>query len=103
MGETNKIEKQQAIQQLKQSGNEFISLFQSGKLSVEIYKPYLIDKQQPHERDEFYLIISGKGKFQLLDQTTTFKEGDFLFVPAYAEHGFIEFSDDFTTWVFFIG
>ena len=98
----NKIEQQKAIELLEQSGKEFIPLFQEGKLSVEIYKPHLNDKQTPHDRDEFYLIISGRGKFQLLEQVTLFKPGDFLYVPAHAEHRFTEFTDDFVTWVFFI-
>ncbi|WP_432264644.1 cupin domain-containing protein [Autumnicola musiva] len=78
-------------------------LFQKDILSVEIYKPNLIDKQTPHNRDEFCMVISGKGKFQLLYQEAAFKPGDFLYVPAQDENRFIEFSDDFITWVFFIG
>ena len=103
MNFTHKIEEHQAVRLLKESGKEFLSLFQERSLSVEIYKPHLIDKQTPHDRDEFYLIISGKGKFQLLDQVTSIKSGDFLYVRAHAEHKFFEFTDDFITWVFFIG
>lgn len=102
MGHIIKIEQQQVIDLLAQSGSEFINVFQNPGLSVEIYQPHLIDKQMPHERDEFYLIISGSGKFQLFDQITDFKAGDFLFVPAHAEHRFIDFTVDFRTWVFFI-
>ncbi|WP_031529984.1 cupin domain-containing protein [Dyadobacter crusticola] len=99
----NKIEQDQAIAQLKQSGKEFMVLFENSLLSMEIYKPDLIDKQSPHDRDEFYIVISGTGKFTFRDQTTTFKPGDFLYVPAFAEHRFIDFTDDFICWVFFVG
>lgn len=99
---SSKIGQQHAIQLLEESGKEFLSLFQQGQLTVEIYKPHLSDKQMPHDQDEFYLVISGQGKFQLLEQVTTFKPGDFLYVPARTAHRFIEFSDDFVTWVFFI-
>lgn|SRR5690606_7128102 len=102
MNFTNKIEEHQAIKLLEESGKEFLSLFHESHLSVEIYKPQLIDKQTPHDRDEFYLIISGRGKFQLLEKVTAFRTGDFLYVPAHAEHKFFEFTDDFITWVFFI-
>ncbi|MGN2375625.1 cupin domain-containing protein [Sphingobacterium spiritivorum] len=98
----NKIGQQEAIQLLEQSGKEFISLFQEGQLTVEIYKPHITDKQMPHDRDEFYLVISGRGTFTLLEKVTSFKPGDFLYVPAHAAHRFIEFTDDFVTWVFFI-
>ncbi|WP_134088605.1 cupin domain-containing protein [Olivibacter sp. XZL3] len=97
-----KIQEKQAIEKLAQSGKEFISLLDVNNLSVEIYKPDLVDKQKPHDRDEFYVIISGSGIFELDGKTTPFQKGDFLFVPAFVEHRFIEFSDDFTTWVFFI-
>jgi hypothetical protein len=40
----NKIGQQEAIQLLEQSGKEFISLFQEGQLTVEIYKPHVSDK-----------------------------------------------------------
>lgn len=100
---TNKIGQKEAVTLLERSGKEFISLFKNGMLSVEIYKPNLIDKQTPHGRDEFYLIISGEGRFQIKEEIITFKPGDFLYVPAQADHRFIEFSDDFITWVFFIG
>jgi mannose-6-phosphate isomerase-like protein (cupin superfamily) len=99
---TNKIGQRQAIQILNDSRKEFTGLFRQGKLTVEIYRPHLVDKQSPHDRDEFYLVISGRGKFALLDQEITFEPGDFLYVPAHAPHRFTEFSDDFVTWVFFI-
>jgi len=97
-----KIQEEQAMENLKKSGKEFISLLDINNLSVEIYKPDLVDKQKPHDRDEFYIIISGSGIFELEGKTTAFQRGDFLFVPAFAEHRFLEFTEDFTTWVFFI-
>jgi len=97
-----KIQEKQAIEKLIQSGKEFISLLDINHLSVEIYKPNLVDKQSPHDRDEFYIIIAGNGTFELDGKTTSVQKGDFLFVPAFIDHRFIEFSDDFTTWVFFI-
>ena len=36
-------------------------------------------------------------------QDMKFLPGDFLFVPARAEHRFLDFTDDFTTWVLFYG
>ncbi|MBE8721249.1 cupin domain-containing protein [Sphingobacterium pedocola] len=97
-----KIQEKQALDKLAQSGKEFISLFDRNNLSVEIYKPDLVDKQQPHDKDEFYVVISGSGSFELNGIPTPFQAGDFLFVPAYAAHRFVEFSADFVTWVFFI-
>lgn len=88
---------------LSNSGEHFAKLFAHGTLEVEIYRPDKIDHQQPHAKDEVYLIISGAGDFFLEGKVTAFKPGDFLFVPAGAEHRFINFSHDFSTWVLFYG
>lgn len=93
----------QAIDQLKASGSLFQTLFQNGSLSVEIYKPVEKDHQQPHTRDEVYIIIAGTGSFYNNDKEYTFKPGDFLFVAAGVEHCFENFTEDFCTWVIFYG
>ena len=92
-----------ALESLKDSPKEFIELFNHGSLSVEVYKPKLTDLQTPHNRDEIYVVISGSGKFINGNHTVEFKAGDFLFVPAGIEHRFINFTNDFSTWVFFYG
>ncbi len=84
-------------------GKTFIELFRHGNLSVEIYEPVGKDLQQPHAQDEIYVIISGQGIFQNGDQKYPFQAGDVIFVPAQKEHRFLEFSEDFKTWVLFFG
>ena len=99
----HKIEYQAALHLLDGSTQEFIKLLEHGSLEVELYKPDQIDRQTPHEKDEVYIIATGKGKFVLEDKTTSIQAGDFLFVPARAHHQFIEFSNDFSSWVLFYG
>lgn len=99
----NQITIQAAYEALKVSEKEFVELFKHGSLQVEVYKPDKTDKQQPHDRDEIYLIISGSGHFYCNGERVNFKHGDFLFVPAGIEHRFENFSEDFSTWVFFYG
>lgn len=103
IGSPDRIEEKTALALLEKADTTFITLFDRGLLTVEIYKPDGIDKQTPHDRDEFYLVISGQGRFQLEGKLMDFRKGDFLYVPAHAEHRFIDFSDDFVTWVFFVG
>jgi mannose-6-phosphate isomerase-like protein (cupin superfamily) len=98
-----KISPFEALSALHRSKKEFTALFEHGSLLVEIYKPDKVDEQQPHERDEIYVVITGSGKFMLENETVSFAPGDFLFVPAGKEHRFIDFSEDFSTWVFFYG
>jgi len=97
------ISKNEALAQLLQHKSPFKTLYEHGSLSVEIYKPDMVDLQQPHVRDEVYIIISGNGEFLNDGNRTTFEQGDFLFVPAGIEHRFENFSTDFSTWVIFYG
>ncbi|WP_394749886.1 cupin domain-containing protein [Spongiimicrobium salis] len=98
-----KIDKKEALQQLGQQDSPFLELFTHGSLSIEIYKPKGVDLQQPHSRDEVYVIIAGTGEFLNNGIRTNFAPGDFLFVPAGIPHRFENFSPDFSTWVIFYG
>lgn len=84
-------------------GERSIELFRHGTLTVKLYAPRGTDPQTPHSRDEIYVIATGKGRFLLGSNETSFGPGDMLFVPAGKEHRFTEFSDDFATWVLFYG
>ena len=79
------------------------SLFTHGTLDAGLYAPRGTDPQRPHDRDEVYVIASGSGTFFHAGKRTPFEPGEVLFVPAGAEHRFEDFSDDFSTWVFFYG
>lgn len=81
----------------------FIEIFTHGSLSVEFYKPEKVDLQTPHTRDEIYVVASGSGYFVNGSTRETFEQGEVLFAPAGVEHRFEDFSDDFSTWVFFYG
>lgn len=90
-------------QALQDTPAEFAELFTHGSLVVEFYKPEGIDRQQPHDRDEVYVVLSGTGTFFCAGDMTAFSPGDLLFVPAGAEHRFENFTDDFAAWVLFYG
>ena len=84
-------------------GARFVTLFEHGTLQVEFYAPRGVDPQQPHTRDEVYVILSGTGTFVHEATRTPFGPGDCIFVPAGHEHRFEDFTDDFGTWVLFYG
>jgi mannose-6-phosphate isomerase-like protein (cupin superfamily) len=46
------------------------------------------DRQQPHEDDEVYVVIEGRGTLDVEGVQTPLAEGNGIFVPAGAEHGF---------------
>ena len=85
------------------AGGEFVTLFRHGTLEVEYYRPDGVDRQQPHSRDEVYVVISGSGFFVCGDRREPFVTGEVLFAPASVAHRFEDFTGDFATWVFFYG
>jgi mannose-6-phosphate isomerase-like protein (cupin superfamily) len=78
-------------------------LLERGTLELGFYRPAAEDLQQPHTRDEVYIVQSGHGQFECGGRTQPFEPGEALFVPAGVEHRFVDFSDDFTAWVMFYG
>lgn len=98
-----RIEEAAVAQTLRDLPRPFAILFERGELSVELFAPRGVDTQQPHERDELYIVSSGTGLFRRGDQTVEFRAGDLLFVPAKVPHRFERFTDDFRTWVLFFG
>jgi mannose-6-phosphate isomerase-like protein (cupin superfamily) len=92
-----------ALRSLKNTKEPFKELFSHGSLSVEIYKPQNTDFQQPHTRDEIYVVAAGSGYFVNGNNREKFETGEVLFVPAGVVHRFEDFTDDFSTWVFFYG
>ena len=98
-----KVSPEKALKTLAGQSSPFINLFEHGTLLLEIYKPDKVDLQQPHTRDEVYIVISGSGEFLNGTERVNFSAGDFLFVPAGVEHRFENFTDDFATWVLFYG
>jgi mannose-6-phosphate isomerase-like protein (cupin superfamily) len=57
----------------------------------------------PHDRDEFYIVATGNGRYRIDDTEAPIGPGDLLFAAAHAPHGFVERSDDFATWIGFYG
>jgi mannose-6-phosphate isomerase-like protein (cupin superfamily) len=85
------------------TGERYVELFQHGTLSVELYAPRGRDPQDPHTRDEVYVVVQGSGQFRNGDVRHPFGPGDLLFVPAGVVHRFENFSDDLAVWVVFYG
>ena len=92
-----------ALNELKQDSELYKVLFNHGTLEVGIFKPEKVDNQDPHPRDELYIVTTGSGYFVKGNEKHPVETGEVLFVPAGVEHRFVDFSDDFTTWVFFYG
>lgn len=100
----HKISVEEAMSRLPSpEGKRFATVFAHGSLSVEIYAPRQNDPQQPHTRDEVYVVVQGSGEFINGKSCQAFSPGDFLFVPVGVEHRFVNFSDNLIVWVMFYG
>lgn len=99
----NRLTIANALESVEDSPDPYKELFEHGSLVVEMYKPEKVDLQEPHTRDEVYVVASGHGYFVNGDSRAEFEPGEVLFVAAGVEHRFEDFSDDFATWVFFYG
>jgi mannose-6-phosphate isomerase-like protein (cupin superfamily) len=101
---TRKVAYQEALAKLPaKDSNRFVTLFTHGSLQVELYAPRGFDPQQPHTRDEVYIVAQGQGEYVCQGVRQKFTPGDFLFAAAGESHWFERFSDDFAVWVLFYG
>ncbi len=81
-------------------GNLAIPVFDHGSMQAELYMPSESDPQQPHTKDEIYLIVRGKAEFFGGKKIVQIQKGSFIFVPAGTDHRFENFSKNFAVWVF---
>ena len=81
----------------------FVALYGRRGITIEFFAPRGVDTQEPHDRDEAYLIAAGHARFERAGETVEAAAGDFLFVPAFVPHRFSLMSADFATWVIFWG
>jgi len=59
------------------------------------------DLQGPHDEDEVYLVISGRGRLRVNGSEHAVQRGSVLYVRATSEHTFFEIEEDMTLLVFF--
>lgn len=85
------------------NGERWATVLQQENLDVEIYAPRGKDPQNPHTRDEVYVVMQGNGQFQNGETRQPFAPGDVLFVPAQQLHRFEDFTDNLIVWVIFYG
>lgn len=91
------------LAQLPATGERYVVSFRHGTMRLGLYAPRDRDAQQPHQQDELYVVVTGRGDFVCAGTRTTFGPGDVLFATAGVAHRFENFSDDFATWVVFYG
>ena len=79
-----------AKRRLVDAGGGYEVVHESPGLSIGVYvlvapEP---DRQQPHDDDEVYVVLEGRGTLEVEGTETSLREGEAMFVPAHAEHRF---------------
>jgi mannose-6-phosphate isomerase-like protein (cupin superfamily) len=85
------------------AGERSVCVLRHGTLDVVLGTPARPNEQTPHEQDEVYLVVRGRGVLFHDGKRDAFESGDFLFVAAATEHRFEDFSDDLQLWRVFYG
>jgi len=75
---------------LAEAGGGYQIMHSSAGLELGVYvlvapEP---DRQQPHEDDEVYVVLQGRGVLEVEGKAVELREGHAVFVPAGADHRF---------------
>jgi mannose-6-phosphate isomerase-like protein (cupin superfamily) len=84
-------------------GEHAVAVWKRGSLDVALSAPKRPISQSPHDQDEIYVIVRGRGVLFHDGKRDTFEAGDLLFVAAGVEHQFEHTSDDLAVWRIFYG
>lgn len=85
------------------AGNLWMEFLRVPALSCGIYRLPAggVDPQSPHNQDEIYYIISGRGSFTCDGRTIPTNPGSTIYVAALAEHRFHDITEELTILVLF--
>jgi mannose-6-phosphate isomerase-like protein (cupin superfamily) len=91
------------IDQQNQSRQDYLEFLRVPSLSAGLYMlaAGAVDLQQPHTEDEVYYVISGRGFFQVGDESVPVEAGTLIYVQANAEHRFHTITEDLRVLVIF--
>ena len=84
-------------------GQRSVEVFRDGGVEIKFAAHPTPGPQEPHTRDEFYIVASGSARYRWDGGETTISPGDLMFAAAHTPHGYDRFSDDFSVWVVFYG
>jgi len=91
------------LEALERSGAPYKEFLRVPSLSCGVYRlpAGSEDLQAPHDEDEVYFVVSGRGRLRVDGTEQQVGRGSILYVRASAEHSFFEVEEDMTLLVFF--
>jgi mannose-6-phosphate isomerase-like protein (cupin superfamily) len=83
-------------------GHGYVDFLASDLLSVgyAIWPAGGEDRQQPHEEDEVYHVVAGRGSIRVAGEDTTVGPGSIVYVPARVQHRFHSIEEELRVLVF---
>jgi mannose-6-phosphate isomerase-like protein (cupin superfamily) len=91
------------LEDLERSGTPYKEFLRVPSLSCGVYRlpAGSEDLQAPHDEDEVYFVVSGRGRLRVDGTEQQASRGSILYVRASADHTFFEVEEDMTLIVFF--
>jgi mannose-6-phosphate isomerase-like protein (cupin superfamily) len=85
------------------AGRRYLEFLRVPDLSAGLYvlEAGVADPQQPHAEDEVYVVMRGRCRFRVGTEEQEVEPGAVLFVPAGAEHRFLDIRERLEALVFF--
>jgi mannose-6-phosphate isomerase-like protein (cupin superfamily) len=80
-----------------------VEVLRDGDLWIRFVPHPTSGPQEPHTRDEFYIVAKGTARYRWDGSESIIGPGDMMFAAAHSPHGYDQFSDDFAVWVVFYG
>jgi mannose-6-phosphate isomerase-like protein (cupin superfamily) len=83
-------------------GHGYLDFIASTKLSVglAVWPAGSTDRQQPHQEDEVYYVIGGRGSIRVAAEDRPVQPGSLVFVAAGVEHRFHDITEELRVLVF---
>ena len=93
----------QLLTERERSKKPYLEFLRVPDLSMGLYvlKAGDQDAQHPHQQDEVYTVLRGKGKIRVGSQDRDVQAGSIVYVPKQAEHRFHAIVEDLQILVFF--
>ena len=97
------FEVDQLIEDQAQSGKLYLEFLRQTSMSIGLYvlPAGATDPQSPHNEDEVYVILNGRGQIMVDGEHRPVQKGSIVFVGKYIEHRFHSIEEDLQILVFF--
>ena len=99
----NAFEYDEVSRQQAESGKPYLQFMNEGTMSLGLYvlAAGSVDTQSPHEEDEIYYVVSGRGAIEVAGERRPVQPGSIVFVAKEVEHRFVDVEEDLSLLVFF--